>query len=283
MKKAPFFYIFRQAYSFIIQPAMQVYIEYALAENFCMDFCLLFAAKAITKNRAGLWRISMASVLGACFAVAFPLFGLGGWIATAIKLLAGALLCLAAGIFKSVKAYLKYTAAFSLTTFALGGGLIAVFSLTGTAYSQGGGVILSSVPVGIPLFAALALALAVKKIASKFISKRAKTYVACRIYAGQRSIKVNAFFDSGNKVYRMGSPVSVISSGDANKIVNVDGIKNFVSVHTVSGKGKLPVFTADKIEIDYGERIVTLRGVLFCVSSCKDGLAVLHPDIAEAE
>ena len=262
---------------------MQVYIEYALAENFCMDFCLLFAAKAITKNRTGLWRIGIASALGACFAVVFPLFGTGGWLATIIKLIAGAALCAAAGIFQRVRAYLKFTAVFSLITFALGGGLIAVFSLTGMSYEQGGGVILSSVPVGIPLFAALVLALAVKKIASKFISKRAKVSVACRIYAGQCSVKVQAFFDSGNKVYRAGSPVSVISQSDAEKIVNVDGIKNFVSVHTVAGKGKLPVFTADKIEIDYGERVVTLRGVLFCVSPSAEGRAVLHPDIAEAE
>lgn len=262
---------------------MQVYIEYALAENFCMDFCLLFAAKAITKNRAGLWRISIASVLGACFAVAFPLFGLGGWLATVIKLVAGAALCAAAGIFKSFKAYLKFTAAFSALTFALGGGLIAIFSLTGVKYSEGGGTILSSVPVGIPLFAALALVLAVKKIASKFISKRAKTAVACRIYAGQRHIELPGFFDSGNKVYRMGCPVSVISEADAKKLVDVDGIRSYVFVHTVAGKGKLPVFTADKLEIDYGEKVITLRGVLFGVSPSAGGRAVLHPDIAEAE
>ena len=39
---------------------MEVYVEYALAENFCMDFCLLYAAKRAAKEgdcqRAGFLR-----------------------------------------------------------------------------------------------------------------------------------------------------------------------------------------------------------------------------------
>ena len=85
---------------------MEVYIEYALAENFCMDFFLLYAAKAVTKNRAGAWRISMSAALGACFPVVFPLFRLSGWAAIAVKLVAGALMCLAAGKFSGVRGYL---------------------------------------------------------------------------------------------------------------------------------------------------------------------------------
>lgn len=262
---------------------MEVYVEYALAENFCMDFCLLYAAKSAVKNRAGLWRISMASAVGACFAVVFPLFSLGGVAAVCIKIISGLLLCLVAGRYSGVRGYIKFSAAFLLLTFILGGGLIAVFSLADISYSSGGGVIISSVPVGIPLFFALCLIIAVRKIFAKFIKTNAKITVICRIYAGQSQISLPAFFDSGNKVYRMGAPVSVLPRSYAEKLLDVNGIKSFVNVHTVAGEKKLPVFTADKIEIDYGEKVITLRGVAFCVSDGADARAVLHPDLAEAK
>ena len=281
-QKASYFYIFGHTLSYIIPLAMEVYIEYALAENFCMDFCLLYAAKAACKNRAGLWRISIAAALGACFAVLFPLFGISGWLSVVIKIISGALLCLAAGAFSSVRGYLKFTAVFTALTFALGGALIAVFSLSNINYSSGGGVILSSVPVGIPLFAALMLVLAVAKIARRFVSKNSNIAVTCCIYAGQSSVSVPAFFDSGNKVYRHGSPVSVLPQSYAQKLIDVKGIKTFVTVHTVAGGKKLPVFTADKVEIHCGEKVISLRGVTFCVAEGSRSTAVLHPDLAEA-
>ena len=36
---------------------MQIYVELALIENFCMDFSLLFIAKAATKNPARYFRL----------------------------------------------------------------------------------------------------------------------------------------------------------------------------------------------------------------------------------
>ncbi|MDE6690865.1 MAG: sigma-E processing peptidase SpoIIGA, partial [Clostridia bacterium] len=128
---------------------MQVYVEYALVENFCMDFTLLVAAKAAAKNPAKYWRIAAASVLGACFAVVYPLFGLSGAVGIAVKIVSGGAMCAVAGKFQSFKGYLKFTALFTAATFVVGGALIALFSLAGVAYKQGGGFVLSSVPVGI--------------------------------------------------------------------------------------------------------------------------------------
>ncbi|MDE7330458.1 MAG: sigma-E processing peptidase SpoIIGA, partial [Clostridia bacterium] len=59
---------------------MQVYIELAVLENFCMDFTLLYSAKLASKNSAHILRIALGSALGACFAVVFPLLNIGtGW------------------------------------------------------------------------------------------------------------------------------------------------------------------------------------------------------------
>lgn len=261
---------------------MTVYIELSLAENFCMDFCLLFAAKAIAKNSAGYFRVALASALGACFAVVFPLFNLNGAIAVTVKIVAGAALCAVAGRFSRALGYLKFTAVFLCLTFLSGGALIGIFSLADISFVQDGGFIISSVPVGIPLFCVLALALAARRLAKKYSRTHAKTCVICRISLGQSSVSAPAFYDSGNRVFYCGSPVSVIPQSVAKKLTDISRIKTFTEVHTVAGSKKIAVFTADKIEIDDGKVTKTVTGVKLGVSPDRISRAVLHPDLAEA-
>lgn len=259
---------------------MQVYVEYALIENFCMDFTLLFAAKAAAKNPAKYWRIAIASVLGACFAVAYPLFGLKGVVGILVKIASGGAMCAVAGKFQSFKGYLKFTAVFTAATFVVGGALIALFSLAGVAYKQGGGFVLSSVPVGIPLFAALIAALVAIRIKRKFVAnKNVDAY--CKIYFKDKSAVCTAFYDSGNKVYLSGAPVSIIPSYIAAKLTDKESIKTFAEIHTVAGKSKIPVFTAEKIEIDDGKSKITRQNVALGISPRHINKVVLHPDLSE--
>lgn len=260
---------------------MQVYVEYALIENFCMDFTLLAAAKAAAKNPAKYARIAVASVLGACFAVVYPLFNLSGVLGIAVKIVAGAAMCAVAGKFQSFKGYLKFTAVFTAATFLAGGALIALFSLAGVSYKQGGGYVISSVPVGIPLFAALIVALTAVRIRRKFVSnKNVSAY--CKIYFKDKSAVCSAFYDSGNNVYSGGAPVSIIPAYIAKKLTDGEGIKTFAEIHTVAGKSKIPVFTAEKIEIDDGKSKITRQNVALGISPRHIYKMVLHPDLSEA-
>lgn len=260
---------------------MKVYIELSLAENFCTDFCLLFAAKAVTKNPAGYFRIAAASALGACFAVVFPLFGLNGALAVIIKVAAGAALCAVSGKYSRASGYIKFTAVFFALTFALGGALIGLFSLADIGYEQGGGFLISSVPVGIPSFGVLALALSARALGRKLAVRRSETCVVCRIFLGQSCVRAPAFYDSGNRVFYCGAPVSVIPERLAKKLTDTERIKTFTEIHTVAGSRKMAVFTADKMEIDDGKQVKIIRGVKLGVSPDKISRAVLHPDLAE--
>lgn len=259
---------------------MQVYIEFALLENFCMDFALLCAAKAAVKNPARYLRITLASALGACFAVGFPLLALSGVWAVAVKIASGCVLAAIAGKFNSAKSYAKFTIAFTAATFVTGGALIALFAITGVSYSSGGGYILSSVPVGVPLFAVACVVIIAKKIAAKRALNTA-TEVKCKIYCNGKCAVSRAFYDSGNKVYLGGSPVSVAPRHVALQLIDCTGIKTFAYVHTVAGAGKLPVFTADKIEIDDGKSVKVRCGVLIGVSPQHINKVVLNPDLSE--
>lgn len=259
---------------------MQVYVELAIAENFCMDFTLLACAKFITKNICSFRRIAAGSALGACFAVAFPLFGLAGAWAIAIKIISGLALAAVSGRFGKFKAYIKFAAAFLALSFLLGGALIAIFSLTGTEYSSGG-YMLSSVPIGIPMFFALVLALLCRGLAKKFIARHLKNTVRCVIYRGDKKVEQYGFFDSGNHVYASGVPVSVISAAAAAYIIDGSELNESVTVRTVTGERKMKIFTADKIEIYNGESAHTINCVKIGISPRGISRAVLHPDLAE--
>lgn len=260
---------------------MQVYAEYAFAENFCMDFALLVCAKRVVKNPCGYARIAFSSSLGAAFAVVYPLFSADGIWGVIIKLAAGVVLCALAGRFSRFSAFIKYCAVFAAICALVGGAIIGAFTLTGWEYSSGGGYLLSSVPVGIPLFVVVILCIAVGKVRAKFLSKHALLAVKCRIYCGERQEECDAFFDSGNRVYFRGEPVCAIDKTTAEKLCDINGIKSFVDIHTVAGKGKMPLLRADKVEIDDGKRLTVRRGVLFGVSPSRIKRTVLHPDLSE--
>lgn len=259
---------------------MQVYAELAVIENFCMDFTLLYAAKAVTKNRAQIGRIALASAVGACFAVAFPLLKCGEILSVILKACSGVFICLIAAKRDGIKSYFKFFGAFLLFTAVLSGALLGVFNLAGWSYEKGTGYLVSSVPIGVPLFCALWIVLGAKKLAQR-LKKTHKNDVICRIYAGQLSAEVKGFFDSGNKVYIKGAPVCVVPEEVILKIAGKARINESVKIHTVAGSKIMNVFTCDRLEVDYGERVENFKDVKLGVSPQKIDRAVLHCDLLE--
>lgn len=259
---------------------MQVYIELAVLENFCMDFTLLYCAKLASKNRAGWRRIALASSLGAAFAVVFPLFRLGTALSIVLKIASGLLICLAAGRFSKLKNYLFFCALFFGFSALLAGVIVGVFSLAGVAFEEGEGYIYSSVPVGVPLFFALLLVVAARAIKNRFF-KGGKRAVEVVISLGDKSMSLRGFFDSGNRVYHFGEPVSIIPKSAAEKLIDLGGIKDGVKIHTVAGGKTLKVFTADRLEINFKDRVSVCNKVKLGVSVAHIDCAVLHPDLLE--
>lgn len=259
---------------------MQVFIELALIENFCMDFVLLVGAKYISKNPCGYRRICLGSAIGAAFAVVFPLISFGKALSVIVKLLSGLFICLVSGRFKSLKSFIKFAGWFLVLTALLGGILVGLFALTGWEYREGEGFLLSSVPIGIPLFCALMLILGARRLAKK-LQKGEKNAVICRIYAGQAHVELQGFFDSGNKVYSKGVPVSVIPKVSAEKLIDESRINEGVIIHTVAGSRTIKVFTADRMEIEIGDKPKIIDKVKIGISPQNINRAVLHCDLLE--
>lgn len=259
---------------------MQVFVELALFENFCMDFVLLFSAKTVCKTRTSYFRIVLASILGAVGGVVLPIFKLGNILRFLIKIILGLVICLFSCKFRNVKAYFKLTGAFFFFTFLLGGALIAVFNLGKFDYIEGQGYLISSIPIGIPLFFGLLLTIFAKKLSARF-TKSEKQQVNCKIFLNDNFIEMTAFFDSGNKVYHSGQPVSFIPLSTSLKIIDINCIKECVKIHTVAGSKKIKVFTADKIELNISEKVQIIEKVKIGVSPYVLALGILHPDLLE--
>jgi stage II sporulation protein GA (sporulation sigma-E factor processing peptidase) len=259
---------------------MQVYIELALIENFCIDFTLLACTKIICRNISSYFRIIISAILGAGFAVLFPLISFGKILSIVIKLLAGVLMCLIGGWTGKIKSILVYILCFFVLCALLGGTLIFLFTLSGIEYESGYGYILSSVPIGIPMLFAFILFLVCKKLVKRLKNVSCK-FVTCHICAGEFSTDVKGFFDSGNNVYYFGQPISIIPPAVAYKIIDKSRIKDSVKIHTVAGSRKIDVFTCDSLEIKNGDKITVYKGVRLGIGGDELQQAILHPDLLE--
>jgi hypothetical protein len=224
--------------------------------------------------------VFFAAVVGACFAVVIPLLSINNILAAVIKVLFGIGMCAVAAKYNSFKNFLKFLLWFFAVCGVVAGVLFGLFFLLGIEYQQGTGYILSSVPVGVPMFLALVIFLACKHLAKKLKAINKKC-VRCHIYAGELCFDVSGFFDSGNSVYLLGEPVSIIPKSVAYKIIDKKSIKESVKIHTVAGSKKIDVFTCERLEIVQDNKTVVHRGVKLGIGGGDLTKIILHPDLLE--
>ena len=100
---------------------MEIYVEYALAENFFLDAMLLWLALRTAKQNISPGRLVLASAVGAAFAVVFPLLRLGTVFSYILRFAVGFLLCLIAVKGKGGGRYAITSLLFFGYSFGLGG------------------------------------------------------------------------------------------------------------------------------------------------------------------
>ena len=259
---------------------MQVYLELALIENFCMDFCLLYACRWLSKTAIRTRNLIISSIVGAIIAVIFPLLNLSGALAQMIKFSSAFLICATTKKFASVKSYLKFCAIFILLTFVLGGALFAIFTFADVNFVAGQGYFISPLPVGIPLFFATVVAIFCRAIAKKYKPKTSANLVKTIIRVGKTATVCDGFFDSGNSVYYKGCPVSVVPLALIKNLIDVRVIKQFVLVTTVAGSNRLPIIFIDGITVEYQGKNKEIKDVAIAISDRAQSV-ILHPDFLE--
>lgn len=252
---------------------MVVYIEYAIAENFLLDGLLLYAALKCAHAEVSVFRLALASALGAAEGVCFPLVAIPNFCLVLVKLLGGGLLCLTAVKRGKMRTYLAATAIFFALTFLFGGLLNAL----GSPFWGGEGTFPAAFVLGgaaVCLFPILHGAKALYRYA-----KTERSVFPCTLLAGGRKAKMRGFWDTGNCLYFRGEPVCVISAIGALALFSGQAPLGRMKISTVNGSKESPVFRCEEMTIGQTRK----KNVCFTVGeiACGDYQIILHTSLSE--
>ena len=247
---------------------MEIYIEYALAENFCLDAMLLWLALKAGRQKISPVRLIVAAGIGAAFAVAFPLLDLGKTFAYILKFSVGILLCLIAVKGKGIGRYALTAVLFFGFSFALGGGLLAVYSAFSVDYRIGNGYVTERAPVGLVIAGCFFFAVATISLAKRIYRRRTlfRFIYPCKITLGERTVKAEGFLDSGNRASERGIPVCFLSADLAYDLLGEKAMTEEMTIMTMGGESKIKIFLADRLEIYCADKPNIIDKVYFSPS-----------------
>ncbi len=261
---------------------MEVYVEYAFAENFILDLLLLFLAVKCSRAKTGFVRLPLSAAVGAAEALIFPLLPLPIWAAYTVKFLGGLILPVIAVKKGTKKTYFFAIVCFFALTFALGGLLTAVYSFFDVPYSEKTGYLVESAPVGLVLGIAGLFGIGVFYLSRSFYryKKVQKALFSAVLRHNGRTLKLKALADTGNCLSFRGQAVNVLSPTAALTLFGKEKEPlGRISIDTVSGTKNSPVFVCREMMIGVKQH----ENVLFTVGDVrsKEYQIVLHTSYLE--
>lgn len=249
---------------------MNMYIEVFLLDNAVMDFLTLRTAQAALGRGAPVWRLALASALGACYslmALRLPML-----TSLPMKIASGMLMAFAFAP-KDVWGFLKNALAVFMAALITGG------AVTALAYSLGGGMENGRVIVGLPLRSALygaALASMLPKLVRKVFARRidGKMRVKLILTHGGFNYKLTALIDTGNTLTEplFSLPAAVIYAPELSRFASLP-----IPFCTLSGSGELLGFIPDFLAIQSGNETQRLQAVVALSPSPISGADALLP------
>ena len=227
---------------------MEIYIEYALIENFIFDGVLLYLSLKIARAEISLWRIVISAIFGAVFAVVYPLLTLPTFLGFLLKISVGFLLCLIP--FKRIKTknergmYALTCIFFFVFSFSFGGVLLA---LTQDFFDE-------KVPTMYVMTLFCGLTLSVFWLIRKLYAKRAvERYIyACEITVQGQIRQLRGFWDSGNLAQKHGIPICFLSPDIFYELAQEEIFKkgegqvlDELQIQTMSGVKRIQIYAGE--------------------------------------
>lgn len=278
---------------------MEVYIEYVVIDNIIINSLICLLTGYILKMHYKKWRIFLTSVLGCVVAIFMPFLKIYGIIAILFKLLVGAMLVLTVAKYKSFKEYFINYLVFLTFTFVLGGCCFGIMFMLGSKVTINGLLINGfEFPISLLLGFVFCYVYWLMKLV-RYIRKDKciqKYKYKVNLYLNNCKYELDAFLDSGNKIYDEGKPVMVLSLKSFQKIFkqipfeklllhkitnkDLDGA-HYIQVGAVNGKSKMLVFCAQKLEIEIESKLQELNNPTLGLAIGKfqnQFELLLHPD-----
>lgn len=180
---------------------MYIYAEYLIAENFIINFIILYLLRVLTKSKAKLVRLIIAAFIGSIYTlvVFFPTLKI--FATFAMKICVSILMVIIAFNPYKLLAFIKLWALFYIVTFAFAGAALALFYLTEDNVYIGNGIFYIKNTLIIILPLAILLSWIMFKIVWSYVTKRKKReYIALSVFLNGMSKDVVALLDTGNSL-----------------------------------------------------------------------------------
>lgn len=252
---------------------MIIYIECVLFNNFAIDSLILYLALLMTKRQIKVWRIFLASIIGAIYALFSPIMQFKGDIA--IKFLVALLMCLLSAKWLNFKKFLCVFASFLAGSFAFGGVVIGLMNMwqpfreTMQNPSNINVGLMSTIFLILLAFSRKALQIFQKKHISEANVKEVI------INKDKKIIRERAYYDSGNTMYYKGIYPVIVMDESLHKD-NENTAVGSINVSTLCGQKQEAVYKLDKVVV--GNR---MYDSVYCVFNKLAGnyKILLHSDI----
>lgn len=265
-----------------------VYIETFLADNFLMDYLILYLASRILSSPAHWRRLAAASAVGCAYALAVFVFSVSFLDSLPFKIAVSVLMCAVAFGWETLRSFLtKFFAMYIMTLFLAGGAFFTVY-LFGGEIGLTGGVMIGSDALRYILLGTLIVSLATFRIREllRRVNVRGALISRIRIVSGGRHVDLDAFLDTGNDLTGLlGEPVILAEEKRVEPLMSGKAEKDMIRIpfKTVSGSGEAAAFWADEVVFLSGEKR-RVSGVLVALHAgrlCPDGRfgALIGPQI----
>ncbi len=260
---------------------MTVYIEYVIIENFIIDYLLMKCTYLLTGKKVKRIRVLLTALLGAFFALLFPLVKINAIITTTIKLLFGAIMVLISAKYLSFRdVFINVSVLYGLS-FAVGGVITGLYNLIGISANSDLVIAITFIPIYVIIFA-------IKKL-TQFLFRRRnieRYLYDFQITVDGQTLCGRGFLDTGNGLYDSGVPV-IISS----KKFILPLLKNPLTLRrikklnfsTAGGESCKSCIHLDEIKIFILDKpnIFNNVGLLIADVNVTGADAILHPALLE--
>jgi stage II sporulation protein GA (sporulation sigma-E factor processing peptidase) len=275
-----------RVYNFCRVKEMVIYLDLLLCLNLFVNFFLLKSAAVISKADIKLWRLIAAAMIGAVSSLTILLPKIPIVLDLWIKIFVSALMTLAAFSFCSIKIFARRYFAMLLCSFSFAGVMFAVwlaFRPKGMAVS-GNAVYFNISPM--LLVVSTVVAYLIIRLIAYFTERKHtdKELFTLSITLGERTVSTQALCDTGNTLTDVlsGNPVVVIDKSIMQSLLPEyaaefcaaaslppPAIKEryrIIPYRAVGGRGFLPAFVPDCIEISSGGKKYKTNKVTVAVS-----------------
>lgn len=255
-----------------------VYIDVLMAVNLFVTYFLLLSVRSFLHIPVGRGRLFLGALVGAAGSFLIFLPPLSPWLSFAAKLVLSFAISAAAFAPVGKKLFIKSVLSFYLCSFAFAGFMVAVWMI---AAPQGllvrNSVVYFSVSPLLLLVFTVAAYLVLYVIHSFTGQKEPKSRF-CKVIISQKSqtICLSGKIDTGSTLAEPFShkPVLVVQKESVKNILSADFEKTSVRMvpfQSISGKGVLPAFLPEKLQIELNGKRSDITGCYIAVCSQKLG------------